>query len=164
MGSYTNGLTSESTFTYDDYYLAHPYLKMLKEGLVKETTVNDKASRILRLIFRTAMNRQKPYGSVATEEHYEVAREIGNEGIVLLKNAPVMKKGIPLLPIDAAKYQKILVVGDNAIRLLNQGGGSSELKVKDMVSPLEGLRAVYGDKVQYAKGYIAGSPDVRPYR
>ena len=158
MGSYTNGLTSESTFTYDDYYLAHPYLKMLKEGLVKETTVNDKASRILRLIFRTAMNRQKPYGSVATEEHYEVAREIGNEGIVLLKNAPVMKKGIPLLPIDAAKYQKILVVGDNAIRLLNQGGGSSELKVKDMVSPLEGLRAVYGDKVQYAKGYVAGRP------
>ena len=56
------------------------------------------------------------------------------------------------------QYQKILVVGDNAIRLLNQGGGSSELKVKDMVSPLEGLRAVYGDKVQYAKGYVAGRP------
>ena len=34
MGSYTNGLTSESTFTYDDYYLAHPYLKMLKLSLI----------------------------------------------------------------------------------------------------------------------------------
>ncbi len=158
MGSYTNGLTSESAFTYDDYYLANPYLKMLKDGLVPEATVNDKASRILRLIFRTAMNRQKPYGAVTNEEHYAAAREIGNEGIVLLKNAPVVKKGSPLLPIDAAKYRKILVVGDNAVRLLNQGGGSSELKVKDMVSPLEGLRAVYGDKVQYAKGYAAGRP------
>jgi len=49
-------------------------------------------------------------------------------------------------------------VGDNAVRLLNQGGGSSELKVKDMVSPLDGLRAVYGDKVAYAKGYAAGRP------
>lgn len=158
MGSYTNGLTSESVFTYNDYYLANPYLQMLKDGKVPMSTIDDKASRILRLIFRTAMNRQKPYGSVATEEHYAAAREIGNEGIVLLKNAPVIKKGAPLLPIDAAKYQNILVVGDNAVRLLNQGGGSSELKVKDMVSPLDGLRAVYGDKVAYAKGYAAGRP------
>ena len=158
MGSYTNGLTSESVFTYNDYYLANPYLQMLKDGKVPMSTIDDKASRILRLIFRTAMNRQKPYGSVATEEHYAAAREIGNEGIVLLKNAPVVKKGAPLLPIDAAKYQNILVVGDNAVRLLNQGGGSSELKVKDMVSPLDGLRAVYGDKVAYAKGYAAGRP------
>ena len=158
MGSYTNGLTSESAFTYNDYYLANPYLRMLKDGKVPMSTIDDKASRILRLIFRTAMNRQKPYGSVATEEHYAAAREIGNEGIVLLKNAPVMKKGAPLLPINAAKYQNILVVGDNAVRLLNQGGGSSELKVKDMVSPLDGLRAAYGDKVTYAKGYAAGRP------
>lgn len=158
MGSYTNGLTSESAFTYNDYYLANPYLQMLKDGKVPMSTIDDKASRILRLIFRTAMNRQKPYGSVATEEHYAAAREIGNEGIVLLKNAPVVKKSAPLLPIDAAKYQNILVVGDNAVCLLNQGGGSSELKVKDMVSPLDGLRAVYGDKVAYAKGYAAGRP------
>ena len=158
MGSYTNGLTSESVFTYNDYYLASPYLQMLKDGKVPMSTIDDKASRILRLIFRTAMNRQKPYGSVATEEHYAAAREIGNEGIVLLKNAPVVKKGAPLLPIDAAKYKNILVVGDNAVRLLNQGGGSSELKVKDMVSPLDGLRAAYGDKVAYAKGYAAGRP------
>lgn len=158
MGSYTNGLTSESVFTYNDYYLASPYLQMLKDGKVPMSTIDDKASRILRLIFRTAMNRQKPYGSVATEEHYAAAHEIGNEGIVLLKNAPVVKKGAPLLPIDAAKYKNILVVGDNAVRLLNQGGGSSELKVKDMVSPLDGLRAAYGDKVAYAKGYAAGRP------
>ena len=158
MGSYTNGLTSESAFTYNDYYLANPYLQMLKDGKVPMSTIDDKASRILRLIFRTAMNRQKPYGSVATEEHYAAAREIGNEGIVLLKNAPVVKKGAPVLPIDAAKYKNILVVGDNAVRLLNQGGGSSELKVKDMVSPLDGLRAAYGDKVAYAKGYAAGRP------
>lgn len=158
MGSFTNGLTSESEFTFNDYYLAGPYLQMLKEGKVPLSTIDDKASRILRLIFRTAMNRQKPYGSLTTDEHYAVAREIGNEGIVLLKNAPVVKKGAPLLPIDAAKYQNILVVGDNAVRLLNEGGGSSELKVKDMVSPLDGLRSLYGDKVKYAKGYAAGRP------
>lgn len=170
MGSFTNGLTSESDFTYDDYFLAKPYLQMLKEGKVPMSTVDDKASRILRLIFRTAMNRQKPYGSLTTEEHYRAAREIGNEGIVLLKNAPVgkeasgrksasaSKNASPLLPLDASKYRRILVVGDNAVRLLNEGGGSSELKVKDMISPLQGIRDLYGDKVTYTQGYAAGRP------
>ncbi len=158
MGSYTNGLTSESAFTYDDYYLARPYLKMLQSGEVPLSTIDDKASRILRLIFRTAMNRQKPYGAICTGEHYAAAREIGSEGIVLLKNAPVAKKENPLLPLVADNYRRILVVGDNAVRLLNEGGGSSELKVKDMVSPLDGLRALYGDRVEFAQGYKAGRP------
>lgn len=158
MGSYTNGLTSESAFTYDDYYLARPYLKMLQSGEVPLSTIDDKASRILRLIFRTAMNRQKPYGAICTGEHYAAAREIGSEGIVLLKNAPVAKKENPLLPLVADNYRRILVVGDNAVRLLNEGGGSSELKVKDMVSPLDGLRALYGDKVEFVQGYKAGRP------
>lgn len=158
MGSYTNGLTSESAFTYDDYYLARPYLKMLQSGEVPLSTIDDKASRILRLIFRTAMNRQKPYGAICTDKHYAAAREIGSEGIVLLKNAPVAKKENPLLPLVADNYRRILVVGDNAVRLLNEGGGSSELKVKDMVSPLDGLRALYGDKVEFVQGYKAGRP------
>lgn len=157
MGSYTNGLTSESDFGYDDYYLGKAYLQMIKDGKVPESIVNDKAARILRLIFRTAMNRNKPYGAICTDEHYATAEEIGNEAIVLLKNAPVTKKAPALLPLKA-DYNNILVVGDNAVRKLNEGGGSSELKVKDMFSPLDGLRALYGNKVKYAKGYAAGRP------
>ena len=103
------------------------------------------------------MDKNKPFGSVATKEHYKVAEEIGNEGIVLLKNTSVNKKSEPLLPIDASKYNKILVVGDNATRALNEGGGSSELKVKDMISPLDGLKSIYGDKIDYAQGYACGA-------
>jgi beta-glucosidase len=158
MGSHTNGLTSESGYDgYDNYYLGKAYLKMVKDGQIPESVVNDKAARVLRLIFRTAMNRNKPYGSICTDEHYAAAETIGNEGIVLMKNAPVAKKAPALLPLKA-DYRNILVVGDNAVRKLNEGGGSSELKVKDMVSPLDGLRAIYGDKVKYAQGYAAGRP------
>lgn len=56
MGTYTNGLTSESVFGYDQYYLATPYLEMLRRGEVPMQTVDDKARNILRLIFRTSMN------------------------------------------------------------------------------------------------------------
>ena len=157
MGSYTDGLSSDNSNGYDSYYLGNAYLKMIEEGKVPESVVNDKAARILRLIFRTSMNRKKPFGSICTEEHYAAAEAIGNEGIVLLKNAPVAKKYPALLPLKN-DCQNILVVGDNATRKLNEGGGSSELKVKDMVSPLDGLRAIYGDRVKYAQGYAAGQP------
>ena len=157
MGSYTNGLTSESEFTTDDYYLANPYIEMLQKGEVPMETIDDKARRMLRLNFLTAMKRDKPFGSVATDEHYAVAEQIGNEGIVLLKNAPVGKKGPKLLPLNP-DVKSILVVGDNATRDLMKGGGSSELKVKDNFTPLDGLRTIYGDKVRYAQGYRAGRP------
>ncbi|WP_222124327.1 hypothetical protein, partial [Bacillus pumilus] len=57
MGSYTNGLTSESEFTTDDYYLANPYIEMLQKGEVPMETIDDKARRMLRLNFLTAMKR-----------------------------------------------------------------------------------------------------------
>lgn len=157
MGSHTNGLTSESAFTYDDYYLGKAYLRMIKEGKIPMETVDEKASRVLRLIFRTAMNRHKPYGSMATEEHYQVAREVASEGIVLLKNKED-KNRKALLPLLPGQYKKILVVGDNATRRLTVGGGSSELKVKEEISPLEALKAVYGSSIDYAQGYTAGRP------
>lgn len=151
MGSFTNGLTSEAEFGYNDYYLADPYLNMIKSGEVPESTVNDKARNILRLIFRTSMNTDKPFGSLTTPEHYAVAKQIGDEAIVLLKN-----NGI--LPLDPVKHRNILVVGENAVRKLTDGGGSSELKVKDMFTPLDAVRGIYGDDVKFAEGYRTGRP------
>ncbi len=153
MGSYTNGLNKESEFTFDDYYLAQPYLEMLKIGKIDSSTVNDKAERILRLIMRTSMNSKKPFGSLCSKEHFEIANEVAQEGIVLLKNDPIKKGGKPLLPIPIDKYKRILVVGDNATKNLNKGGGSSDLKAKIMISPLEGLKNIYGDKISYTQAY-----------
>lgn len=158
MGSYTNGLTSGRDFAYSDYYLARSYLQGLQSGEYPLSTVEDKAARVLRLIFRTAMNRNRPWGSFTSEAHYEAARQIGTEGIVLLKNEPVKRQQPALLPIDPSRYEKILVVGDNATRRLTEGGGSSELKVKHEISPLQGLVELYGDKITYTQGYAAGRP------
>lgn len=150
MGTGTNGLTSEAEFTYDDYYLGKMYRQQLKEGKIPMSVLDEQATRILRLIFRTAMNRQKPFGRFTCQEHYDVCRQIADEGIVLLKNDN------NILPIDASKYKKILVVGENATRRLTEGGGSSELKVKREVSPLQGLQALYGSKIDYVQGYRGG--------
>lgn len=150
MGTYTNGLDKESEYTFDYYYMAKPYLEMIRRGEISEETLNKKVRNILRLMFRTSMNKSRGFGSVATPEHYAAGRRIGGESIVLLKN-----NGI--LPLDTAKKQRILVVGENAVKLLNQGGGSSEIKVKDMFTPLDAIRDIYGvENVTFAEGYRTG--------
>lgn len=79
MGTHTDGLTTESRSGYDAYYLAQPYLELLRSGELPLETVDEKARRILRLIFRTAMNPRRPWGSLCSEEHYAAAKAIGDE-------------------------------------------------------------------------------------
>ena len=112
--------------------------------------LDDKARRVLRLIFRTAMNSRKPFGSLCSPEHNAAARRIAGEGMVLLKN----DGGV--LPVDLSKTKKLLVVGENAVKMMTVGGGSSSLKVKHECTPLEGIRAAVGDKAEvlYERGYV----------
>lgn len=166
MGTYTNGLTSESGgFGYDDYYLGRAYYEMCLRGDIPEEVIDDKAARILRLLFRTERSRNyaAPNGRVNTDEHLAVARQIGQEGIVLLKNDPYStlpgsSERVPLLPIRSEHYRRILVVGENATRSLCMGGGSSELKAREEVSPLQGLRDRFGEElIDYTLGYTSGA-------
>ena len=155
MGTFTDGKLRESEFTFDDYYLANPFEKLIKEGKVPMSVLDEKAARVLRVIFRTAMNPNKVIGSQCSEAHYEACRQIGEEGIVLLKNEG------NVLPFNNRSYKKVLVVGENATRSLTQGGGSSELKTLKDESPLSALQMFYGlntheGHVDYAQGYSSG--------
>lgn len=152
MGSFTDGLSAEAPInSYDDYYLGRAYLEKCRRGEVPDSVVNDKARRMLRLIVRTAMSGNHGFGSMNSPEHVAAARKIAQEGIVLLKN-----NGI--LPLDLKDNMKILVVGENATRRLCAGGGSSELKPRDEVSPLRGIKERFGYKctIEYVKGYVSG--------
>ncbi len=106
--------------------------------------------RILRLAFRTTMDRNRPFGSILSPEHYKAARRIGEEGIVLLQNKNA------LLPIDLNKARKIAVIGENAVKMMTVGGGSSSLKAEREISPLDGIRNRIGDKAEvvWARGYV----------
>ena len=146
-GSWTDGLTMGKTNAYDSYYLAAPYKEAIQKGEIGTEELDARAKRILRLIFRTAMNRNRPFGSQTSPEHYAAARKIGAESIVLLKN----DGGV--LPMKAPK--KILVVGENAVKMMTVGGGSSSLKAKLEVSPLDGIKARYPEaEVVWERGYV----------
>lgn len=150
FGSWTNGLSSGASNAYDNYYLAMPYLQRIQEGKVGTEELDDKVKRILRLAFRTTMNTSRPWGAMLSPEHYEAARRIGEEGIVLLQNEG------GLLPINLDRAKKIVVVGENAIKMMTVGGGSSSLKVQRELSPLDGIRQRVGNRAEvvYVRGYV----------
>lgn len=153
FGSWTNGLSNGASNAYDNYFLANPYLEGIQNGTYTTEELDDKVRRVLRLTFRTAMDRNKPFGSLVSDEHIAACRKIGEEGVVLLQNCN------DLLPLNLKKNKKIAVVGENAIKMMTVGGGSSSLKVKYEVTPLDGLKKRVGDSTQiiYARGYV-GDP------
>lgn len=157
MGTWTDGLSWGKTDAYSNYYLANPLLEKIKSGEIKEEVVNDKVRRLLRMMFRTSMNTNKPWGSFGTEEHALAGRTIAQNGTVLLKNDK------DLLPINPDKTKKIAVIGENAVKVMTLGGGSSSLKVKYEVSPLEGLKNRIGNaaEITYATGYASPLTDKR---
>ena len=151
FGTWTDGLTMGATNAYDNYYLSLPYMRAIQEGKFTQKELNDKVRRVLRLFYRTTMNPNRPHGFLCSESHYAAARQIAEEGIVLLQN----KNNV--LPINTQKAKRVLVVGENAIKMMTVGGGSSSLKVQREISPLEGLKARLakdGIDVDYARGYV----------
>lgn len=151
MGTGTDGLTTSTKNAYDSYYLANPFLKLIKSGEIKEDVLNDKVRRILRLMFRTNMNQSRPLGRINNQEHIDVARKIAGEGIVLLKNEA------SFFPINPSKKLTIAVIGENATKSMTIGGGSSELKALNEVTPLDGLKNRFKNAtIIHAMGYASG--------
>ncbi|WP_461644111.1 beta-glucosidase family protein [Labilibaculum euxinus] len=151
MGTWTNGLTASAKFAYDNYFLADPFLKMIQDGEIDESVVDDKVRRILRLMYRTNMNLNRSLGRMNNVEHTQAARKVAADGIVLLKN----KNGF--FPINPDTNIKIAVIGENATRSMTVGGGSSELKAKYEISPLEGIKNRFKNAtILHSIGYASG--------
>ena len=150
MGTWTNGLRGAASDSYRNYHMADPYLKGLREGEYTTKELDDKVRRILRTIFRTSMRPEPNYGRFVCPEHYQAARDISAAGVVLLKNDN------NTLPLNVPEGGKILLVGENVVKKMVVGGGSSNLKTAYEVNPLEGIQNAYGDKAEvvWARGYV----------
>lgn len=151
MGTGTDGLGTTTQGYYQNYHLASPFLELIKKGEIDESVVDEKAHRILRLMYRTTMSENRPMGKMNNPEHHEVARKVATEGIVLLKNKD------NFFPIKDEEDLIIAVIGENATRSMTVGGGSSELKPQFEISPLEGLKKRYKNAtIVHSMGYATG--------
>lgn len=146
---------------YDAMYLGRPFREAVGRGRVPESVLDDKVRRILRVMMRIGSldtNGSRPCGAMNTPAHQAVARQVAEEGIVLLKNEG------NLLPLDVEKLTRVAVIGGNATRKHSPaggglpGGGSSAVKPLYEITPLDGLLARLGSRgvtITHTAGYSA---------
>ncbi|MFC1498927.1 glycoside hydrolase family 3 N-terminal domain-containing protein, partial [Verrucomicrobiota bacterium] len=117
-------------------------LQAVKDGKVKESLIDDKVRRVIRLCIRSGVLDPgiRDKGEVNTEAHRAAARRLGAEGMVLLKNEN------DLLPLDAGKLKKIMVTGP-ASGIVYAGGGSGHVQSDVNITPIQGVRSVFEGKV-----------------
>ena len=137
---------------YEDWYYANPLIEAVKSGKIPMSLVDEKVGDVLRVMIKTnVLDPKKRFGpgSMNTKEHQQATYDAAGEAIVLLKNQN------NLLPLDFSSIKSLAVIGDNATRKHSNGGLSSEIKAVYEVTPLEALRAKWGDKVdiRFAQGY-----------
>jgi len=149
-----NGLDLEmGTFgPYENYFLANPFRDMIQKGEIPESVLDDKVRRHLRVMAAIGLLDSGSWsdgGSLDTPRHQATARDIEEEGMVLLKNEG------NLLPLDSVKINSIAVIGENAERRFAHAGGSAEIKTLYEIPALQGIvqRAGVNANVSFSMGY-----------
>lgn len=124
---------------------------------VEQVTLDESVGRILRVVFASglfdrARSKSVParIPEVESKEHRELAATAAVRGIVLLKNEKTA------LPIDRGTIRSLAVVGPNAAEARPGGGGSSQVRPRYTVSPLEGIKELAGAalRVGHARGSL----------
>ena len=130
-------------------------LPAVKDGLVKESTIDDKVLRLIRTELRYSFTDRPqfdPADSTVSISGDKVALKGALESITLLKNDG------HLLPLDASKIKTIAVIGPDAWPAIVGGGGSSEALPFAAVSTVTGIANLLGPNVRVL--YSRGLPEM----
>ena len=148
MGAMLHGLNVQMT---GSNYLGQPVIDSIKAGKLTEEMVDEKVRQILRVRFAIKPVPADVANTVMTSqpESQQIAREVAEKSIVLLKNEGSvlpLKKGI----------KTIAVIGQNAVLKTQSGGMGAGVKALYEITPLQGIEtraAKEGIQVCYAPGY-----------
>ncbi|NJM14079.1 MAG: hypothetical protein HC896_00620 [Bacteroidales bacterium] len=133
------------------YFSKDSINKYLEAGKITEETIDDKVRRVLRARFLAGMFDEKTEPDttvIQSKKHKNLALELAEKGIVLLKNEN------NFLPIKKENIKSIAVIGPTAHPAFTGGGGSSHVEPTYAVSPLEGIKNLAGPDIEvlYALG------------
>lgn len=139
------------TYNFDEYCMANPLKKAVQDGTISEKLIDKKVKNILRLMYRLKMlpdTGKRRKGCYHSMEHVKAAGKAAQESVILLKN----DKNI--LPIKLMK--QTAVIGQNAVSIHSNGGGSAEIKALYEVTPLRALMNAGGGDTSfvYEPGYV----------
>jgi beta-glucosidase len=153
VGAANNGLDLEMPSP--RFMNAKGLLDAVRNGTVKEFTIDDKLVRIFRTALRYGfLDRAQfdPADSTYSVADRAIALDGALESITLLKNES------STLPLDSAKIKTIAVIGPDAWPAVPGGGGSSESQAFEPVSILTGIANLVGPNVHVL--YTRGLPEI----
>ncbi len=143
VGGVTGGLDVEMPRA--KYYKYKKIKSALNNGEITEEMIDEAAKRVMRTILKyTTREDPQNYGEdlIGCDEHYKLALEAAERSMVLLKNDSV------ILPLDKNEIKKLTIFGKYA-SVKNIGDyGSSAVSVKEVSTPLKGLRKYLGDSIE----------------
>ena len=126
--------------------------KAVKLGKVPLNLVNDSVRRILRTVLKfTTKEDPQNYDSdlIGCDEHILLAREVAEKSMVLLKNQN------KLLPFNTNEMDSLAVLGPLSDKKNTGGHGSSHVRQKNIITPLQGIKNNVGNKINiiHYEGY-----------
>ncbi len=130
-------------------------LPALKDGQVKESTLDDKVLRLLRVTLRYQF-LDRPQLDLADSTYSLADRPIALQGA--LESITLLKNEGRILPLDPAKLKTIAVIGPDAWPAVPGGGGSSEATAFAPVSIVAGIANMLGPNVHVL--YTRGLPQM----
>lgn len=153
VGAANNGLDLEMPSP--KFMNAQALLPAIKDGRVKESTIDDKVLRLLRTELRYGFTDRPQWND--TYSTYSVAdRKVALQGA--LESLTLLKNESHFLPLDSSKVKTIAVIGPLAWPAVPGGGGSSEATAFEPVSILTGIAQVAGPDVHVL--YTRGLPEM----
>ena len=145
-------------------------LQAVKQQQVSEEKLNEKVKHVLEILVKSGKLSIPGYNinmKIDNNAHANIARQISNESIILLKNTIVNNKKI-LLPLNKlSNGLKIAIIGENANVKHGYLGGSSRVKSTYEITPFEGLASALKPNIEincvlgYSSKYrMLNDPDI----
>jgi beta-glucosidase len=146
------GLNVRTHFTKPEMYVT-PLRKLIAEGRLPMSVVDDRVRDVLRVKFRLGIfdhpfaDAEKAVAEAGAEKHRDFMLDIQQQSLVLLKNEN------NTLPLDRNRVRKVLVAGplaDETNYMISRYGPNC----LEATSILAGIRKLAGEgvEVRYAKG------------
>jgi beta-glucosidase len=122
----------------------------IKAGILSEGVIDNALMRVFTVRMETGEfdpRSQVPYTQITKDAiqspaHQALARKVADESLVLLKNDNVAGTGKPVLPVDPALLNKVVIVGDLANKVtLGDYSGDPSLRVSAVQGITDAVKA-----------------------
>jgi len=130
-------------------------INAVRNGEIPEATVDRKVKRMILLAIRVGAIGADGSTPVAKPRHNNIAdKDVAFARKAAVQTSVLLRNEDETLPLNFNEFGKVALIGNNASLARTQGGGSATVMPKTVVTPLQALKKLLGDKLTYSIGAV----------